>query len=184
MRSALCLGITIWTAALVRGPAAAAAAAQESPATNTPATDTVGPRELQDFSLSGTAARPADEPAAQAPPAEPAAARTAQAPQRERAPRPAAAQTHAAQSTAPTPAPAAAPVQAAQTSPLPTMPASIRQQAAPAEAAPGPVSDADSREASLAPDHHLLIWPWILAAIALGAGAAFLLWRNRTHRPA
>jgi hypothetical protein len=64
------------------------------------------------------------------------------------------------------------------------MPASIRQQAAPAEAAAGAVSDADSAESSLAPGDHLLIWPWILAAIALGAGAAFLFWRNRTHRPA
>ncbi|WP_028969521.1 hypothetical protein [Sphingomonas sp. URHD0057] len=33
----------------------------------------------------------------------------------------------------------------------------------------------------LAAEHRLLLWPWLLAAIALGAGGAFLFLRNRSR---
>src|SRR4029077_16193907 len=33
----------------------------------------------------------------------------------------------------------------------------------------------------LGAEHRLLLWPWLLAAIALGAGGAFLFWRNRSR---
>src|SRR4051794_22560231 len=45
-------------------PATALAQDTAQPApTNTPATDTIGPRELQNFSLRGTTSRPAEQPA-------------------------------------------------------------------------------------------------------------------------
>jgi hypothetical protein len=30
-------------------------------------------------------------------------------------------------------------------------------------------------------EHRLLLWPWLLATLALGAGGAFLFWRNRSR---
>src|SRR5512132_413334 len=94
MRGALRLGMMIWTAGLLLGPASASA--QDAPAaatTNTPATDAVGPRELQGFSLSGNVTRPADE-AEQAPAAQPTerrqpTVRQAQAPATQAPPKPA-----------------------------------------------------------------------------------------------
>jgi hypothetical protein len=35
--------------------------------------------------------------------------------------------------------------------------------------------------ATLAPEHKLSLFPWLLAALVLGAGGAFLLWRNRSR---
>jgi hypothetical protein len=53
-----------------------------------------------------------------------------------------------------------------------------------------PVSTA-AAPASLAPpsdplggERRLLLWPWLLAALALGAGGAFLFWRNHRSREA
>ena len=34
---------------------------------------------------------------------------------------------------------------------------------------------------TLAPEHGLPLWPWLLAAVALGAGGAFLFWRRHGH---
>lgn len=186
MRGALRLGTMIWTAGLLLAPADASAQ-DSAPAasTNTPAADAVGPRELQDFSLPGNVTRPA-EPVAERPAAEkPATAqRTEAAPAR--AETPAAADRVPAQRprTAMAPAPAPAPAQAPPDltpQPLPTMPAPVPQQAS-TPSSLAPLAEAEPT-ASLAPDH-LLIWPWILAAISLGAGAAFLFWRNRSHRHA
>jgi hypothetical protein len=39
----------------------------------------------------------------------------------------------------------------------------------------------DMATAALEPEHKLSIFPWLLAALALGAGGAFLLWRSRTR---
>jgi hypothetical protein len=171
----------IWTAGLLLGPASASA--QDAPAsatTNTPATDAVGPRELQGFSLSGNVTRPADqtEQAPAPPPAERSepAPRQAEGPVRQVRPEPApVARQRVAE--APASAPAAS---IAEAQPLPTVPAPVTEQAPPPAA---PLGEPESSASSLAPSH-LLIWPWILAAIALGAGAAFLFWRNRSHRHA
>jgi hypothetical protein len=38
--------------------------------------------------------------------------------------------------------------------------------------------------ASLSPEHKFPLLPWLLAALALGAGGAFLFWRNRTREAA
>ena len=34
---------------------------------------------------------------------------------------------------------------------------------------------------NLGAEHKLLLWPWLLAAVMLGAGGAFLFWRNRSR---
>ena len=181
MRGALRLGMMIWTAALLLGPASASAqAAPGSATTNTPATDAVGPRELQGFSLSGNVVRPAEQ-------TEPAPA-PQQVERRQPAPRQAQATATQARSEtppvarqrvveAPVPAPAAT---VAEAQPLPTASPPVTEQAPPQAA---PLVEPEPSAPSLAPNH-LLIWPWILAAIALGAGAAFLFWRNRSHRHA
>jgi hypothetical protein len=39
----------------------------------------------------------------------------------------------------------------------------------------------DSPATTLAREHRLLIWPWLLAALAVAAAAALLFWRNRSR---
>lgn len=185
MRSALRFGIAIWAAGLLLAPGSATA--QDSPATSTanaPAA-TVGPRELQDFSLSGTVTRPADQPPART--AEPSRARirTAQSssapPPSAPAPRATPPQRRASQIPAAAPAAAEAAPETTAPAALPTMPAPVVQRA-PVNATTATVIP--SPDAALSSERHLLIWPWILAALVLGAAAAFLFWRNRTHRHA
>src|SRR5690348_11240235 len=65
MRGARRLRVAVWTAGLLLAPAAAAAQDAIPPAGSTAPADAVGPRELQNFSLSGTVTRPADQPPAQ-----------------------------------------------------------------------------------------------------------------------
>src|SRR3954451_5682584 len=63
MRGGLRLAVAVWTAGLLLGPAPLVAQSAPPATTNTPAADAVGPKELQNFSLSGTVVRPADPPA-------------------------------------------------------------------------------------------------------------------------
>ena len=191
MRAALRLGMALMVAGLALGPLPALAQ-DADPARNTPAADSIGPRELQGFSLQGTVTRSADPPPAAAdPPAQaPAVARTA---------------TDQRSSRAPAERPAARQVQAATASSAPAAESSRRVAAAAGHAQRSsitvnlpPVGDSltpaavaadagyDSAEAApaLAPDNGFSLWPWLLAAMALGAGAAFLLWRKNHHREA
>lgn len=147
--------------------------------TNSPASDSIGPRELQNFSLPGTVTQPREaQPATSQPPpaermkvAEPAPApvqhiadnraATRQAPTRIAKPAaPALEQTRE-------PAPSTAPEQAAPRS------------ASPTRAAPAPASLPAPPPVSLAPEHGLSILPWLIAALALAGGTLFLLWRRR-----
>jgi hypothetical protein len=48
-----------------------------------------------------------------------------------------------------------------------------------APSASQPVGEAEPAAASLAPQRGFSLLPWLLAAVALGAGGAFLFWRNR-----
>src|SRR5574338_1599078 len=68
MRGAWRLSIAVWVAAVFAAPVAAPAQQATPPqaTSNTPATDAIGPRELQNFSLGGTVTRPADTPLARA----------------------------------------------------------------------------------------------------------------------
>src|SRR5262245_50784882 len=63
MKAVSRLGLAMVAAGLAVAPLPAFAQAAPA-ATNTPATDGVGPRELQNFSLNGTVTKPADSPPA------------------------------------------------------------------------------------------------------------------------
>ena len=165
------------------------ALAQQAPAptTNTSAVDTIGPRELQNFSLNGTVTRAADQPVAVSPRTRPARAE----------PKPAAA---TAEQTPPSEAPAVAspkprrpavttlaqtqsartpPAEtAADTSPSPVLPQIAT--ATPAASTHPPTLVADPvPPGTLSTEHKFALMPWLLAALALGAGGAFLFLRGR-----
>src|SRR3954452_24588837 len=61
------LAVLLAGAAWLAPAVALAQAVPPQTTTNTPATDSVGPAGLQDFSLKGTVTRPADQPPATAP---------------------------------------------------------------------------------------------------------------------
>lgn len=177
------LAMVIWAAGLILGPAAAFGQSTD-PQTSTPPSspDTVGPRDLQNFSLSGTVTKPADEPAARpsapvsavtdAPSAQPSGTRIAQ-PLAHSATRPKAAPAAAVQaapvvSSTPSLAPRAAQVTAP--------PAAVGRLGAPSTL---PAPAALQPAAPSTDSHQLLLWPWFLALGVLGAGVALLFWRNR-----
>lgn len=165
-----------------------------APATNTPATDAVGPRELQNFNLSGRVTRQADQPAVTQPapaprraeprPSAPPAASTS-APTRT-VPSDQQRRTEVASTaSAPPPAPSAEPQRQLPSSSvtvrLPQLDRADAGTAAPSAPAPGPAFAPDPQPTSLAPQQGFGLLPWLLAAIALGAGGAFLFWRNRSR---
>jgi hypothetical protein len=199
MRAGLRLAIAYAAGAFALSPAPALA--QEAPpaTTNTPAADAVGPRELQGFSLKGTVTRQSDQPA-QAP----ATTRPSRSPPQANA---APAQSRTATSTPARPAPVEPrPTETASAPSAPRQRVEPRQQSASStSAAPAPsTSDQSSGAASsapltsaaataapafapepasldLTPEHKFSVFPWLLAALALGMGGAFLFWRNRTR---
>jgi hypothetical protein len=181
-----------WKTVLLAGGlwlVAPAAHAQDAPpaTTNTPATDAIGPKELQNFSLRGTTTRPAEQPAAP-PAASPPAARsdTPAAEVSTRAaqqPRAAPIRQASRESAVVAPPPASAeapPASAASQLPPPTQaPATATAQPvfSPA-AAPPPVEPTGT----LAPEHKLSLLPWLAAALALAGAGIFLLWRRRPRQ--
>src|SRR3954452_18811643 len=79
MRAGLRLGLGLLGAALMLGSTPALGQDSGQATTNTPASDAIGPRELQNFSIGGTVTRPADPqpaPRTPAPRASPVADRT------------------------------------------------------------------------------------------------------------
>jgi hypothetical protein len=198
MRAGLRLGIAIAAAGLALGPVPLFA--QEAPpeaTTSTPAADSVGPRELQNFNLQGTVTRAAEQP--QAPPATPAPQRAQTATARTVQPSDqlagTAAQTPRAQDAQPTTdSSRSAATEPARSAPTRTSsvtldlpPINESPAASPTRtsySAPSPdssVAEAESSAGSLAPQRSFPVIPWLLAAIALGAGGAFLFWRNRSR---
>jgi hypothetical protein len=186
------LGISVWTAALALAPAPIAAQSAPPEANDTPATDAVGPRELQNFSLSGRVIRPADQQASPATegraPSQAAthAAETGanlnrrtQSAERRAKPAPSLEATVATASPAPKPAPV--PVPAA-----PSLPQTDAPIAAAAAATPEPPTFSSPLKGEPAgvpvtvePEHRLLLWPWLIAALVAAAAGAFFLLRNR-----
>lgn len=167
-------------------PAAAAVAQDTTPpaTTNTPATDAIGPRELQNFSLPGTRTRPADSaptaPVVNAPPprtdSAPAEARTTTSP--------ASRSTRMREaSRAPSPA-STPPISTPQSTTTPTLaqaqPATAPFGATtlPATPVPQPIEPAGPSAAT----GGLSLWPWIAAALALALGGLFLFWRRHHSR--
>ena len=205
MRGGLRLAITVLAAGLTLAPAIALAQSVPDAATNTPATDAIGPRDLQNFSLPGTRNRPAGQPPApgttQQPPArtppttqapavaEPRTTSPVRSDRAQVAPVETASTSRTpSQEPARTPRPASQPLR--QTAPsssvtvalpdLDSVSASGSATALPA-AAPGFAPAPESAPANLAPGQGVPVLPWLLAALALAAGAAFLFWRNRSR---
>jgi hypothetical protein len=199
MKAGWRLGTIIWAAALAAAPAPAQEANQAESAAPAPSS-AIGPQELKNFELQGNVTRPADQPPAAAQRTTPARPR-AQSPTTQNAvqsvagnateARSASAQREAVdgaegerspQHTARAPAPEPlrqTPPASSVTVSLPRLDnGAIRGSAA----APVPVATAGlDSPATVPPDHKLSILPWLLAAFALGAGAALLLLRNRSR---
>jgi hypothetical protein len=195
MRAVLRLIAAVLAVGLALAPAPLLA--QDAATTAEPPGDVVGPRDLQNFSLNGTVTRPADTVAA---PRSTAPAATT------RRPVPAGDREAAATTTAqPIPAPSRsesgrASSQTARAAPEPPVPATPASKSAGRSASsvtlalpplasssatnpstttpsPGFASEPDT----LAGEHRPLLWPWLLAALALGAGGAFLFLRHRSR---
>jgi hypothetical protein len=161
--------------------APAIAAAQQTPPSNQSNPDSIGLRELQNFKLPGTVTRPADQPAAN-PPAD----RPQTAPVSSNAP--------AARSRVVPPArrsamERAAPKRPVSTSSAQTLPDSAATNVAPGSSATASSAPPPTRIPPAAPASDpapapaaIPLYAWLLAALILGAGAAVLIWRNRTRQ--
>jgi hypothetical protein len=172
-----------FAAALTFGQSPALAQSASATTTNTAAPNSVGPRELQNFSLNGTVTRQADAP----PPA------STRAPVRTAPDRATTAVPTEASVSTPAPArergttrvaeaPRSSPERpiAGETLSFNVPPAPTPAAALPANA-PSFTPTSGDVPATLAPDQKLLLWPWLLLALVIGATAAFLLWRRRAH---
>jgi hypothetical protein len=206
MRAVSRVGNLLLAGALALSPVTALA--QQAPAsTNSPAADAVGPKELQNFSLSGTVTTPSSQTAVPAAPKRQPGTTTAQSAPPAAAPRPtASAATRPstarvadaiASSTLPRPSQAPlsepppqkrdpAPETPRQSAPASSVTVALPKLAGDAHSGTSPTPTATPAFApapdpvgTLAPEHRFPILPWLLAAIALAAGAAFLFWRNR-----
>ena len=191
------MGLALLAASFALAPAAALAQNAAETATNTPATDAVGPRELENFSLEGNVTRPVEQqPSSQLTiPARPPRSQAQTAPATTE-PQPAArAPSTAADSGAPRPqvqAEPAAQQSARSAQPLrQTPPSSSVTVALPplddgslrssATAVPASAAGFPADSDTLASESEFPILPWLLAAMALGAAGAFLFWRNRSR---
>lgn len=179
MRAGLRFETILLAGGLLILPAAALAQNTTEPATtNTPATDAIGPRELQNFSLPGTRTRPAEQA--------PAPTTTAQ--------QPVARTPDAAVATAPSPRPASRTAndrpasrqaQSVPASPSPTQSASppaATVQAMPSAQNPPttqPTAGAAPAPATFEPERKPPFLSWLIAAFALGGGVLFFLWQRR-----
>jgi len=183
MKAGSRFAVAALTVGLLLGPMPALAQNAAQPATNAPAPETIGPRELQDFSLNGTVTRPAETPSPtprpqtrQPAPAPTERAGVSETPRSAGSQRPAVPQ--ASRSTEPTSSARASAGQAlgfdmpgAATGPT-GLPDSAPQ--------PGFSPEADSSQPTV-PVRNLPLWPWLALAAVVGAAAAFLLWRRRSR---
>jgi hypothetical protein len=190
------LGIMAFVAsglALGAAPALAQNAAQTT-ASPPPATDTVGPRELQNFSLDGTVTRRSEgpTPVTTSPNRAPSTDRrqaptTAVAAPSGRAAQRAAEDTRPAQAETTSRTADAEPLPArrvAQATPSPAQgaPATIDLSALPAPAAAEPGFSEPTETVAPAPAEEggLTLWPWLLLAAVIGGAGALLLWKRRS----
>jgi hypothetical protein len=182
MRVGWRFGIAALAAASIFGSVPALAQNNADPATNTaapPPAETVGPRELRDFTINGTVTRPAPTPPERVPAPAPATTTSRPAP---RASTPADTPPPIRERPAPSPIRDLAPEAGSVTTTLPpaepaTQPTTGADPSAGVQpgfstAAPAPLSLPDEQPGS--------ILPWILALLLLGAGAAYFLSRQRS----
>ena len=200
MRAVSRFGTALLGGTLALVPATALAQEAPPPASDTPATDAIGPRELQNFSLNGTVTRAADQPVAVAPskarqprtdaqsaPAssQPAPSRTetASAPaERTPTPTPSPRQVETASANAPTaPAPGRSPEPLGQSQPASSVTVALPSLSDSAGSSPAasPGFAPEPATGTLAPEHRISVFPWLLAVLALALGGGFLFWRNR-----
>ena len=173
MRAGLRFGIATSAIALVLAPAPLVAQ-DTAPTTNTPANDTIGPRELQDFTLNGTVTRPAPTTLARPVPP-PASSRPATAtPSGTATPRDRA-QSSVRPRSAPSPS-VATTLPPASALPEAIAPAPTADLVPPPSFEPTPIAP---DETAASPSSNFV--PWLVALILLGAGAAFLAWRRRSQ---
>ena len=200
------MGSVLLAGALALAPAMAFAQQAPSSGSDTPVTDSIGPKDLQNFSLNGTVTRAADQPAA----ATPAQQRRQSRTQAQASPPPSQSASSASSVSQVQSAPALRPARSASAQPSRPQPAPVTQAertseplrqstpsssvtvalpsldktggTAPAATAPGAADFAPEPAAgTLAPEHRFPVIPWLLAALVLGAGGAFLFWRNRSR---
>lgn len=190
---AFCISVGVTALAAVGASAQTAGAPATAPApsqSTPPQTETVGPRELRDFSLGGTPARTSAPPAqtqetppAAQPPVSSSTVTDRSAP--------------AAPSSSSTPRTTASPPATARAAPSATAksndkiavesvsepqvgppPAPVLLDSLPVTAAtevPGETSEPD-------PTGAFLLWPWLLGGLAMLVGAAVMMFRQRPHR--
>ena len=202
MRAVSRLGNLLLAGALALAPTVALAQQAPSNGSDTPATDAIGPKDLQNFSLNGTVTRAADQPspAASAPQRRQPRTQVQPALSDAQGPPPQA----QARSAPPASSPARQPTRTASTepSPPPQLASSFQQahQSAPSSSLTAALPNADKTNgsvstastpaaadfapepaATLAPEHKFPILPWLLAALILCGAGAFLFWRNRSR---
>jgi len=159
-------------------PATQNTPAASAPTTNAPATDAIGPRELQNFSLPGSTTHPAEQQSTsssgaasvaptQAPQGTPVGAHSV--PAERQSPRPSAKPPSATTARATQAPPISAPAESAP--PAAQQPTTVAPPSA--QAAPSP---------QVAPEHGISFFPWLIAGLILAVGTAFLLWRSRPRR--
>ena len=189
MKAGLRFGIAVFAAGLWLG---SPAHAQDAAQSNTPASDAIGPRELQNFSLDGKRTRPAQtlQPITVAPAArQPSVARqTAAGPDKPlRAPAASAQKRIVKSSVEMQPARPAERQSASASKPSA---ATAAASLSPGLAATAPLSQSvpqpgfapdPAAPANLAPEGGLAFWPWLLLAGVIGGGAGLLLWRRRSR---
>ena len=178
MKAVFRLGLAIAAAGLWLGQAPALAQSAPPPTSNTPATEAIGPAQLQNFNLQGTVTKPADAAPTRRTTQVPKAPATVEASQSDPAtePRP-------ARRIAGTPQPQKeSPAPVAIATPQPPVPLPVTPSASAPAAAPASLPlTTEAPSANLAPEHSLAIWPWLLAALALGVGGGFLFWRRNNR---
>lgn len=179
------MGSLLLTGAIALAPLPALA--QQAPPPASAPADSVGPKALQNFSLSGTVTRAADQPV----PLESASPHKPQPrAEAESVPAPAGRKTASAPAVRPARMAAAAPPPAKTQALPPPQPEPSSAAAAPANPAPAvattvpaaaPIFAPPPPPGALASGHGLPLLPWLLAAFALVLGGAFLFWRSRAR---
>lgn len=180
MRAGLRFGIAaIAPIAVALALAGAPSHAQETtaPATNTPS-ETIGPRELEDFSINGTVTRPAPTaPSRVAPEPRPAPPAATRAPDTASAPPPRARTTARDDSprvpSAAEALPAPEPLSESPT-PAPADPGSPLDAEPGFAPAPSPIEDFSG-------GHQGNFLPWLAALLLLAGGVAYYAWRQRSR---
>ena len=175
MRVGLRFGLAAFAAGLTLASPPALAQDTAPPATNTPS-ETIGPRELEDFSLNGTVTRPAPTPPSTTAPApRPRPPVTTRAPESgsQPAPQPVSRDPSPGSPTVAETLPSVDPLGGLPT-PAPADPGSVIDAQPGFAPAPAPIEDLSGE-----PEGNLL--PWLLALLVVAGGAGYFAWRQRSR---